>query len=53
VLTKEAKVPWNTIPRALSQIDDLLTTASPGKEMAFLNDVRRFLVDMADRYGAA
>ena len=47
ILTEDTAVPWNTIPKALREADDLLANAS-GSEKALLIDVRRFLKEVAD-----
>jgi exodeoxyribonuclease-1 len=49
VLTKDATVPWNTIPKALQETDDLLASATDS-DAAFLNDVRSFLEEMSDQF---
>jgi len=47
VLNEDTKVPWNTIPKAMRENDELLAKATDN-EAALLTDVRRFLTEMAD-----
>lgn len=47
LLTEDTKVPWNTIPKAMRENDELLTKAT-GDEAALLTSVREFLGNMAD-----
>ena len=50
ILTEDTAAPWNTVRKALRETDDLLASAS-GSEEALLTDVRRFLEDMAVKFG--
>ena len=47
ILSEDTAVPWNTIPKAIREADDLLANAS-GDEAALLSDVRRYLRELAD-----
>ena len=52
VLTEDKTVPWNTVPKALQQVEDLLTDTS-GRERALLADVREFLKELVDSCGSS
>jgi exodeoxyribonuclease I len=49
VLTEDTKVPWNTIPKAMRENDKLLAKAT-GSEAVLMNDVRKFLVELAKNH---
>jgi exodeoxyribonuclease-1 len=52
ILTDNSAVPWTTIPRALSEVDQLLLEEGRGKP-GFLEEIRRFLEDRPRQLGLA
>jgi exodeoxyribonuclease-1 len=51
VLTDDESVPWMTVPKAMRETDSMLAEAT-GDDAILLSQVKNFLYQLADRFGA-
>lgn len=43
LLADDLNVPWRTIPKALHEVDDLITSSAGDEKKEFYQEVRKFL----------